>query len=295
MEALLKETKYKDPATLLAVARANIESKNGDAGWAIELLNKAVKRDKKNAEIYLALGDAYRKIIDASTAIVKYKYALELNPSFAEAMYKTGRIYKSQKNTEVYVDRFKKAYRMDSLYTPALYELYYHYYNRNIAQADKFLKAYLRNADPSPSHAYMLADNYFISKKYQQAIGAAKEIINNEGENAAPRLYKLIAYSYAELGDSAVALTNMDVYFQKQKSSDYVSKDFELKAKLLEKLNPDKAVAIEWYKKALASEKEKQEKLNYMVTLAGLQNELGNREREAIWREEVYNTKDTTH
>lgn len=292
MESILKETKYKDPLVFLAIARANIDSKNGDAVWAIELLNKALKRDKKNAEIYVAMGDAYRKLIDASKAIVSYDRALEVNPSFAEAMYKKGRIYKSQKNTEIYVDRFTKAYMMDTVYTPALYELYYHYYNRNVVKADKFLKAYLRNADPSPIHAYMLADNYFISKQYQQAIQTAKNIIANEKDSAAPRLYKLIAYSYAELGDSVAALTNMDLYFDKQKTSEYVSKDFELKARLLEKLDPDKTKAIEWYKKALASEKEKEGKLSYMLTLADLQNRLGNTEREAMWREEVYNTKE---
>jgi len=292
MESILKETKYKDPLVLLAVARANIDSKNGDAVWAIELLNKAVKRDKKNAQIYLAMGDAYRKLIDASNAIVSYDRALELNPSLAEAMYKKGRIYKSQKNTEIYVDRFTKAYMMDTVYTPALYELYYHYYNRNVAKADKFLKAYLDNADPSPKHAYMLADNYFISKKYQQAIQTAKNIIVNEKDSAAPRLYKLIAYSYAELGDSIASLANMDEYFRKQEPGEYVSKDFELKARLLENLDPDKAKAIEWYKKALATEQEKEEKISYMLTIADLQNRLGNREREAMWREEVYANKE---
>ena len=292
MEAILTDTKYKDAEALLAVARANIDTKNGDAAWAIELLNRAAKRDKKNAGIFVELGDAYRKLIDASKAIVSYDKALEVNPAFAEAMYKKGRIYKSQKNAEIYVDRFTKAYMIDSLYTPVLYELYYHYYNRNVAKADKFLKAYLRNADPSPVQAYMLADNYFISKKYQEAIQEANKIINTEKDSAAPRLYKLIAYSYAELGDSAAALTNMDLYFKKQNPSDCLAKDFELKAKLVEKLNPDKTASIEWYKKALATEKEMEGKLSYMLTLADLQNKLGNSEREAIWREEVYTAKD---
>jgi Tfp pilus assembly protein PilF len=47
MEDVLKADKYKDPVALLAAARANIDSKNGDSAWAVELLKKAIKRDKK--------------------------------------------------------------------------------------------------------------------------------------------------------------------------------------------------------------------------------------------------------
>jgi len=60
----------------------------------------------------------------------------------------------------------------------------------------------------------------------------------------------------------------------------------------METLNPDKSLAIDWYKKALAAEKDEKEKLSYMVSLADLQNELGNREREAKWREQVYLAKE---
>ncbi len=292
MEEILSAGKYKDPVALWAVARANIDSKNGDSLWAVELLQKAVKRDKKNEAIYTALGDAYRRLIDGSNAIIQYDKALEINPLFAEAMFKKGRIYKSQNNPEIYVDRFTKAWMADSAYTPALYELYYYYYFRDVVKAEQFLKAYIRNADPSPQHAYMLADLHYVSKKWDMAIKEAKEILNKQGTQSEPRLYKLIAYSNAALGDSSAALDYMNLYFDKQNDSAWVAKDFEMKAKLLETLNPDKSVAIEWYKKALAKEQDKKESLNYMVSVAELQNELGNREREAVWRERIYQVKD---
>ena len=292
MEEVLSAGKYKDPVALWAVARANIDSKNGDSLWAVELLQKAVKRDKKNEIIYTALGDAYRRLIDGSNAIINYDKALELNPSFAEAVFKKGRIYKSQNNPEIYVDMFTRSWMADSTYTPALYELYYYYYFRDVVKAEQFLKAYIRNADPSPQHAYMLTDLHYVSKKWDIAIKEAKDILDRQGAKAEPRLYKLIAYSNAALGDSSAALNYMNVYFEKQNDSAWVAKDFEIKAKLLEKLNPDKSAAIEWYKKALAKEQDKKESLNYMVSVADLQNELGNREREAVWRARIYQVKE---
>ena len=292
MEDVLKAGKYKNAEALLAAGRANLDSKNGDTSWAIELLNKAVKRDKKNREIYLALGDTYRKLVDGGNAVKNYDKALELDPSFAKAMYRKGMIYKTQNNPEVYIDRFTKAIAIDSNYTPALYELYYYYYFRDVVKADKFLSAYIRNADPSPQHAYMLTDLHYVSRKYADAINDAKNILKIEGDSAQPRLYKLIAYSYAALKDSAAALNYINSYFDNQSSDDFVAKDFELKASLLEKLDPDKNLAVTWYEKALAADTSKEERLNYMTTIADLQKELDKREREAVWREKIYNEKE---
>ncbi|MEO6723011.1 MAG: tetratricopeptide repeat protein [Ferruginibacter sp.] len=289
---VLNEGKYKNAEALLAVAKANLESEHGDSLWAIELLDKAIKRDKKNPEIYTTLGDAYRKMVDGSNAIINYDKALEVNPAYAEAMYKKGKIYKTQNNPEIYVDRFTKALAADSNYAPALYELYYHYYFTDVVKADGFLKAYIRKSDPSPEHAYMLADLHYVSKKWDVAVKEAKDILANDAANAQPRLYKLIAYSQAALGDSTGALRNMNTYFEKQNDTGFVAKDFAMKAALLEKLDTNKSVAIDWYKKALAREHNQEDSLEYIVSLANLQKQLGNRDREAVWREKAYSLKE---
>lgn len=291
MEEVLKESKFKNADALLAVAKVNIESKNGDIKWAIDLLGKAEKRDKKNSQIYMAFGDAYSKMIDGSNAVVNYKKAFDINPLFAEAIYKIGRIYKSQKNSKSYMDNFLKAYYVDSVYTPVLNELYQYYFYKDVVKAEKYLNAYIKNSDPDPGHAYLVTDLFYVSLKYKEAIQEAERIIKRDAGISKPRLYKLIAYSYAALGDSVSALKNMDLYFKEEKPKEYVVKDYELKAKLLEKLNPDKSVSIEWYNKALAAENDQNKKLEYMATLAELHQEAGNREREAIWRERIYEAK----
>jgi tetratricopeptide (TPR) repeat protein len=291
MEALLTTLKYKNADALLEVANANIDSKKGDTKWAIELLTKAIDRDKKNPEIYIALGDAYRKLNDGSNAIMNYESALRLDANNVEALYKEGKIYKTQKNPDIYVAKFKTAYQIDSTYTPVLYELYFYNYYVDVITAGRFLDSYIRNSDPSPEQDYLKTDLLYVSQKYQQAINDAQTIIAKDEQNALPRLYKLIAYSYAALGDSATALTNMNIYFDKQDSSDLVVKDFSMKAGLLEKLSPDKSSAVEWYKKAIRMEQDSVAKVTYMMNLADLQKELGNRDREAFWRQRIFETK----
>ena len=292
LEFVLDETKYKDAEALLAAGKANIDSKNGDTKWAIELLEQAAKRDKKNPVIYTTLGDAYRKLVDGSNAVINYDKALNAESSFAEAHYKKGKIYKTQNNPDIYLELFNKALAADSTYTPALYEMYFHYFSRDVVNAKKYLDQYIRHSDPDPQHGYMETDLHYVSQKYKEAIAGAKNIIQAEGKNVQPRLYKLLAYSYAATGDSATALENINVYFDRQDSIDFVAKDYALKASLLETMSPDKSVAIEWYRKAMSLEKDEKEKLGYIISLADLQKDAGNRQREAMWREQIYQKKD---
>ena len=291
VESVLNEGKYKNEEALFAAGKAFLDSRNGDVKRAIELLENAAKRDKKNPVIFSVLGDAYRKLVDGSNAVINYDRALNVDPGFAEAMYKKGKIYKSQNNAEIYLEHFNKALAADSVYTPALYELYFHYFTRDVVRAKEYLDGYLRHADPDPQHAYMITDLQYVSKKYTEAIEGAKAIVDKEGSEAQPRIYKLLAYSYAATGDSATALENIDRYFAKQHDTGLVAKDYALKASLVEKLVDDKSVAVEWYKKAMNAEKEDKEKLEYMISLADLQQEAGNRAREAAWREKIYLTK----
>lgn len=291
MDGILEETKNKNPRALWAIAKANIDSKNGDLNRAIELLELAAKKDKKNPEIYVAMGDAYRKLVDGSNAVRSYDKALDVNRQYAEAIYKKGKIYKTQNNPEIFLEYFNKAVEADSNYAPALYELYAYYFYKDVRKAQEYLDAYIAKTDPDPQHDYLKADLLYVSRKYADAIEEANDIVQRAGPNVQPRLYKLMAYSYAASGDSVAALKDINNYFDLQDSTQFVAKDFALKAALLEKVSPDKTEGITWYRKALMLEKDSLEKLRYMVSLADLQNKAGNRQKEASWRERIYLAK----
>ncbi len=288
---ILEESKYKNAEALHAAARAYLESKNGDLNQAIQWMDQAIKRDKKNPALYTTLGDIYRKQVDGSNAIRNYDMALEEDGNYAEAMYKEGKIYKTQNSDDIYLDKFLKAYELDSTYGPNLLELYKYYYFKDVSKADQYLEQYFRHTDYSPEQDYMRTDLYYASRKFKDAINEAQKIIAREKDTVQPRLYKLIAYSDAALGDSMMALENMNRYFEKQDTADYVAKDYVLKAKLLEKLSTDTNQVVDNYKEALRIEKEDKEKLDYYTKLAYLESKRNNDSAEAYWRGKIYETK----
>ncbi|HEU4574817.1 MAG TPA: tetratricopeptide repeat protein [Chitinophagaceae bacterium] len=291
MNEVLDATKHKDAAALLAAAKANIDSENGDAKWALELLEQAAKRDKKNPAVYSAMGDAYRKLVDGSNAVLSYQKALDVDPRYAEAWYKLGKVFKTQDNVSVYLDRFTKAFASDENYTPALYELYnFYFYRGDVDNAKNFLERYIKNSDPSPRHDYMIADLDYISKQYKDAIAKANFILDRDKDSTQPRIYKLIAYSYEGLGDSAQALQYINQYFDKQDTAGYVAKDFELKARLLDRVQHDEEAAAQWYEKAYAAETKEDTKQDYAKMIALLYKNAGDRLKEAEWRGTYYNS-----
>ncbi len=83
---MTRTKKGDDPVILNAVGRANVDAKEGDLAYAVTKLEDAVKRDDKNAEIYLNLGNAYRKAKPGEgggQTFQNYKKALDVNPNFA--------------------------------------------------------------------------------------------------------------------------------------------------------------------------------------------------------------------
>lgn len=262
-------TREKDPIILAAIAQAHQGADSGDALYAVELLNKAIKKEKHNPELYVELGDAYRRLDDGGQSYKAYQDALAQDSKYAKALYKSGKIFVTQNNPEQYLKYFNDAVAADSLYAPAWYELYYHYYFRDVNKAMDNLNHFIEATDPGIGNDYLVTDLLYSSRKYQEAIQKAQRLIDQQGGISEPRLYKLIAYSYKELHDSTKALDFMQQYFQKQKDTGFVVKDYEAMGEIYEMLNrPDSAVT--YYVKAGTLEKDSVQHMAYAKKLAGL-------------------------
>jgi tetratricopeptide (TPR) repeat protein len=288
----IKDTREKDAGILSAVADANINAKSGDANYAIELLNKAIKRDKKNAALYVLLGDAYLKTSNGSEAFKAYQQATEVNDKYAQAYHKLGEIFVSQKNPEMYLSYFQKAIAADPNYAPSLYRLYVYQFNRDPAKAMEYYNQYMAKSDASIDNEYDLADLYFINKQYDKAIQKADAIVKAEGEKVQPRLYKLISYSYAEQKDSSKAFDYMQNYFAKAADSNTVAKDYLLMGDLYASVKHDDSLAFNYYDKAVALEKDSNELVKYYKRFAGLAAADKNYSQQAKWLGKYYTSSD---
>ena len=74
-ETAISLTKGKDFNVINAIGRANVDAKSGDAMYAIEKL-KLIPENKRTAEMWTTLGDAYRKMTDGANAQLSYQGAL---------------------------------------------------------------------------------------------------------------------------------------------------------------------------------------------------------------------------
>lgn len=292
LKQALDDTREKNAAVLAAVAEAHLRSKNGNAEYAIDLLEKAIKRDKRNPHLYTLLGDVHRKLLNGTEAYKAYQRALNANDKHAAAYYQMGKIFVAQNNPKLYVDLFQKAIAADPDYAPALYELYYYEFNRDPAKAMEFYKEYVAKSDASLQREYDMTDLLYINKNYAQAVEKARHIIAREGENVKPRIYKLAGYSLAALKDTPQAITYMQTYFSTEADSNQIAKDYETMADLYASTGEKEDSAIVYYEKAIVLEKDSTVVYDTYKKLAELGKQLENHEAQANWLGKYYTGND---
>jgi len=286
-EQALEKTKYKKPEIISAVAKAQIVSENGDANYAIELLNKAIKKDKHNPALYTELGKAYRKLNNGTEAFKAFRQAIEVDNNFAEAYYLTGMIFRTQNNSDLYLEYFNKAIKADVKYAPAYYQLYYHYYFRNVNTAKEYLEKYVALSDHKIENDYDYTDILYLTKNYKQAIELAKKLIETDKEKTPARIYKLIAYSYHESDDHSNAFDYLRRYFGAAPDSILIAKDFILVADLYaERHKIDSAMFF--YKVGVELETDSNSIVKYYKTLADLAKQQKDYTVRAIWLGKYY-------
>jgi Flp pilus assembly protein TadD len=264
-ETALTISKEKDIEVLHAIGRANVNAKEGDTKYAITQLQKATQIKKFNdASVHVTIGDAYRKLLDGGNAVLAYQSALAINPQYAAAIYKEGLIYKTQKNKEIYMPAFEKSVAMDPQYGPAYYSLYVHYYERDVVKAEEYLNKYISVIDADPQNDYYRIDLKYASRKFQEALDAANQLIAQLGEAVKPRIYRLKAYSYKSLSDFSNAKIAADLFFAKASPGDIVPKDYELYADILAAIPPSQNEAYSYYEKAFIADSVLENKLEYI-------------------------------
>ncbi|HUC83310.1 MAG TPA: tetratricopeptide repeat protein, partial [Flavisolibacter sp.] len=150
--AASKGKKGGDPAILTAVGRANVqvytdEKKVGDLDYAIAKLNEAAQQAPNNADVFVTLGNAYRKKHNGGEAVLAYRKA----GSYAPALFRTASIYVSQNNWEAMTEYLNATIAADAKYAPAYEELFRYNLNekRDINAAESYGKLYGSNSDPS--------------------------------------------------------------------------------------------------------------------------------------------------
>ncbi|MFN2457785.1 MAG: tetratricopeptide repeat protein [Chitinophagaceae bacterium] len=236
-----------DPVILNAIGRANVNAynekdKRGDLNYAIAKLQQAAQAAPNNPDVFMNLGNAYRKKHEGGQAATNYIKASQLNTSSALPYYRLAMLYKTQRNWDIVNANLEKAIQADPKFAPAYLQQYEYnlLYKKDFNTANTIASQYIANADKSPQNDYLRAQTLFLQKNYNEAISLGKNILNQSGDKARPSVYRLLAYSHLEKGDTVGARMYVDQFFAKVKDEDdIVPMDYLLQADVYFKDNPD--------------------------------------------------------
>lgn len=274
-ETAISISKGKDIDVLNAIgfANGNPDSKNGDPSYAIEKLKQATEIKKFNDPDVLAnLGDAYRKFADGGNAIQAYEAALRIDPKYARAAYRIGKVYQTQGpgQESIYLKYFNDAINLDPKYAPVYYNLFSYYYETNVSMAAQYLDKWLVNSDDVPKACYYRASLKFAQGLFNETITQADQCIASEGANPYPSLYGLKAYAYNRLKDSIRAKDMFEEYLRRQDPEKIGPGDYSAYATVLFKFPGNEAKAASLVEKAIASDTLEVNRASYAKSLAGI-------------------------
>ncbi len=290
-ETAISLTKAKDIPVLNAIGKANAD-KNGDPDYAIEKLTLATTiKGFKEPEVYINMGDAYRKKNDGGGAVKSYQNATTIDPKNAVAHHKIGKVYVTQgKDQEAtFTKHFHDAINADVNFAPAYYDLYVYNFFRDVYKSKDYFNKYKPLTDKGPALDYEEASLSFAAGDYKDAITKADALLVQYGEKADPRLYRLKAYSEGKLGDTTAAIRDIETFFSKAGEDMIVPDNWLVAAELAAKY-PERQEAFDRYvRRAIESDTTTKGKVAIAKKAVDIFKKAKNQPKVAEWTLNVVN------
>lgn len=293
-EAALSTQKKPNEELLQAIGYVNVDAKNGDADYAIAKLTEATQIKKANsAEVWTTLGDAYFKKADGSNAIRSYNQALTIDPNYARALYRSGKIYQTQgvAQEQLFMKFYNDALAKDPKYSPVYSNLYGYYYETDVPKSAEYLDKWLANSDDDPKACYYRAAMQYAQGLFTQAISKADQCIAAEGNDVYPNLYGIKALAYNRTGDSVQARQFYEKYFDVQDPDKIGGGDYSSYAGILLKFPGNEAKAAELVNKAISLDTLPENQVTYIKRMASAYEEIKDYEGAGNWYSRVLNVK----
>lgn len=207
---------------------------NPDFNQAITWLDKAKEVNAKDADIFLALGDAYRGLGKNSEAFSAYRTATELNKDLLRASLELGVIRKRARAFPEADAEFKKVLAADPNYGPAYRELAETYIawgtddvkNREAKykQALEYYKKYMDLTDRSLESRMRYADILVYTKDSKALEQEAQAMAKMDKAN--PRIHRYLGYAAYENGNYPASLQAMKDFFAKVDKKRLINSDY---------------------------------------------------------------------
>lgn len=292
----------------IGYANGDFDSKFGDGAYAVEKLQQAANmKGFKDARIMTDLGDAFRKVGDGGTAQRTYEAALAIDPKYARAKYRIGRIYQSQGRSQeaIYLQYYNDAIALDPNYSRTYYNLYQYFYETDVVKSAAYLDKYLAAKGSDETNACFLnAQMKFAQGLFAETVTSAEACVA-ASPNPYPNLFGLLAYANFKIaeksekaGDSTGAMgaygnskIAFDKYFQKQKPAKIGARDYFTYATVLLKFPGNEALAGNFMEQAVALDSTEIGKVTMLKSVAATYEKRGQFADAGDWYKKVLNIK----
>ncbi|MCJ8210775.1 hypothetical protein MUY27_13740 [Mucilaginibacter sp. RS28] len=205
-----------------------------DANAAIAALQKGLSINAKDADIDIALGDAYRSQLKSNDAYKYYSDAVNLSPNSTTANVAIGVLWRYANNFEDSEKQFQKALSIDPNFGPAYREwaetdLRWALTDPKMASAkvkeaaDNYRK-YLSLTDMSTESRMRYADFLIQAGDYKTLQQEAAALAASANSNL--RVYRYLAYSAYENKDYPAGLTAINKWISSADPKRIIPRDY---------------------------------------------------------------------
>ncbi|MGA0559373.1 tetratricopeptide repeat protein [Larkinella sp. VNQ87] len=221
IDGALKETKNKDINVLLRAGEMYTlfrkpEQGLNDPAEALRILTIADERDKKNenADIEMALGDAYTLKNDGGNAVTKYENALAIRPNDAEAKYKIGNTFLRAKNYQQAQKFYEEAIAADPEFAPTYQDLAEAFFgSRAYKNAAKNMDLYIEKSQTTNVDDLLRSAQFtFLAEDYAKAIEKLDKL---KGKSDNPILLRMYGWAYSGSGKVDESIDALTQFIQK--------------------------------------------------------------------------------
>ncbi|MXV17528.1 tetratricopeptide repeat protein [Hufsiella ginkgonis] len=224
----------KDVKPLVYIGRAYTEASKPDFKTAVVYLEKAKALNPKDAEAWLAIGNAHRNLGDNSAAYSDYIAAYDLDKTLIRAKLEKGVSTKMAKAYKEAADEFKAVIALDPNYGPAYRELadtYRWIWNGESGTQNETIKLALQNyekymdlTDRSLESRMKHADFLILSKEYKALEAEANEMAKLDKTN--PRIFRYLGYAASENGNYPASIQALKDFISKVDSTRLIPRDY---------------------------------------------------------------------
>jgi len=224
--------------TAVGAKGPKIEPANAEA--AIAVLTKGKTVNPKDAEIFLALGDAYRSQLNSTDAYGAYSQALILDPKLAAADVATGVLWRFADNFSDSEGQFKAALAIDPNFGPAYREwaetdIRWAYtdptkHDEKVKEAVDNYKKYISLTDYSVESQMRYADFLISAKDYVTLQKVASDLTASANSNL--RVYRYLGYAALENKDYPAGVTAMNKWIGQAGATRLIPRDYLTLGKL---------------------------------------------------------------